>query len=130
MYNPPKPKYSAPKLYDSDINDLVEEDMNKGGLGSGIRGHKTIRDRQMGIRYKVISEDKTHYHAEDHRGNKVSINRTQADEEKESPAKLGPKFDINDPKHKPGTPEHKKFHEDAKRMNAHKRNVRAHKQQK
>lgn len=41
MYIPPKPKYSPEKLYKSDINDLVEDTMQKGGFGSGVRGHKT-----------------------------------------------------------------------------------------
>lgn len=78
--------YSMTKS-DLEITTLTEK-LNKGGAGSGVKGHKTIRDRQMGHRYKVISEDKTHYHAEDHRGEKVSINRTQADEEKTEPQKM------------------------------------------
>lgn len=44
MYQPPKPIYSPTQLYKSDINDLVEEEvMNKGGKGSGVRGHTTAK---------------------------------------------------------------------------------------
>lgn len=36
-----KPIYKPEALYKADINDLVEEDIAKGGVGSGIRGHRT-----------------------------------------------------------------------------------------
>lgn len=35
--------YKPEALYKADINDLVEEDIAKGGVGSGVRGHKTAK---------------------------------------------------------------------------------------
>ncbi len=43
MYIPPKPKYKPEPLYQSDINDLVEAEMEKGGIGSGKKGHQTAK---------------------------------------------------------------------------------------
>lgn len=37
-----KPIYRPEKLYVEDINDLVEADLEKGGPGSGKKGHKTV----------------------------------------------------------------------------------------
>lgn len=36
-----KPIYKPLKLYKSDINDMVQDDLEKGGQGSGQKGHRT-----------------------------------------------------------------------------------------
>lgn len=41
MYQP-QLKYKPESLYKSDINDLVADDMAKGGVGSGVRGHQSV----------------------------------------------------------------------------------------
>lgn len=38
-----KPIYKPEKMYTDDINDLVEMELAKGGIGSGIRGHRTAK---------------------------------------------------------------------------------------
>lgn len=38
-----KPIYKPEKMYSEDINDLVEAELEKGGPGSGKRGHKTVK---------------------------------------------------------------------------------------
>lgn len=57
MYIPPKLKYSPTQLYKSDINDMVEEEMSKGGQGSGIKGHKTMAEAK---RHLNQQEDAKH----------------------------------------------------------------------
>ena len=58
------------KLYnDEDINDLVADDLEKGGKGSGIKGHKTLKDRNFHDRMQSGALDKNrgamlHFRAE------------------------------------------------------------------
>lgn len=91
--------YKPTQFYKSDINDLVEEELNKGGPGSGQKGHKTIKDRLLGHKYKVESEDATHYHAVDKHGEKVKVNRTQADEVKDDSNKRTEPQKMKDARH-------------------------------
>lgn len=39
------PIYKPEKVYNEDINDLVEADLEKGGAGSGIKGHSTVHSK-------------------------------------------------------------------------------------
>lgn len=112
--------------------------MKKGGKGSGIKGHKTIRDRMLGHTYRVESEDSTHYHAVDRRGDKVKVNRTQAEEVHHSKLPLTDRLDyhshqikqakasgdkVNEKHHeaqrKKITDEHQKKLENARTKNVH-----------
>lgn len=49
----PKMIYKSEPAYDLDINDLVEdEEISKGGVGSGQKGHVTIRQHNLEQREK------------------------------------------------------------------------------
>lgn len=63
MYTPPKLKYSPEKLYKSDINDLVEDDVVKGGPGSGVKGHKTTTSDKINGDIKNWHTQEEHRHA-------------------------------------------------------------------
>lgn len=54
--------YKPEKLYSEDINDLVEADLEKGGPGSGIKGHTTVRSKKYswGSMRHLVNRHKGH----------------------------------------------------------------------
>lgn len=75
-----KPKYEPQeKPYSEDINDLVELELEKGGLGSGIRGHKTNRDKAIRNAELNMRPDLMEHH-----------NKRKREERKEAIARMSP----------------------------------------
>lgn len=78
-----KPIYKPlKKSYSEDINDLVEDELNKGGVGSGVRGHKTLKD------YSVENKESNHpdtlrkliaHHKAQHVAHEKAGNKDKAD---------------------------------------------------
>lgn len=52
-----KPIYKPTKPYQDDLNDLVQDDILKGGPGSGVKGHKTNRPSNS---YRSLKDYRKH----------------------------------------------------------------------
>ncbi len=60
------PIYKASKPYSEDLNDLVKADIEKGGKGSGVKGHKTLAEAGGGHVWKDPKSKLYYKHDEMH----------------------------------------------------------------
>ncbi len=70
-YQSPKPIYKAEKPYQDDINDMIE----KGGAGSGQKGHTTYQPAKIpGYKYthaEIRGHNETHHYESEHRASEI-----------------------------------------------------------